>query len=219
MTVAELFATLGFKVDKSSYDKAKGSAEELKSFLKKTLSAIGVGFSIAELNKFKNDCIQLGSDAEQMHEKFNTVFQGMEEEASQWADSYAESIGRSSNKIKTYISDQQNLLVGFFGTDKRREAMLMSEQMTSLALDLASFANTDEDVAVNAMTKAVMGESEAAKTLGAVLNDATKAQAMETLGLKGKYEALDQASMNPMPKSVLKPRQYMHRRYELWQKQ
>lgn len=194
MTVAELFATLGFKVDKSSYDKAKGSAEELKSFLKKTLSAIGIGFSIAELNKFKNDCIQLGSDAEQMHEKFNTVFQGMEEEASQWADSYAESIGRSSNKIKTYISDQQNLLVGFFGTDKRREAMLMSEQMTSLALDLASFANTDEDVAVNAMTKAVMGESEAAKTLGAVLNDATKAQAMETLGLKGKYEALDQAT-------------------------
>ena len=43
--------------------------------------------------------------------------------------------------------------------------------MTSLALDIASFANQDEDVAVNAMTKAVMGESEAAKTLGAVLND------------------------------------------------
>ena len=42
------------------------------------------------------------------------------------------------------------------------------------------------------MTKAVMGESEAAKRLGAVLNESTRAQAMETLGLKGKYDSLDQ---------------------------
>ena len=42
------------------------------------------------------------------------------------------------------------------------------------------------------MTKAVMGESEAAKTLGAVLNDSTRAQAMATLGLKGTYDKLDQ---------------------------
>ena len=37
-----------------------------------------------------------------------------------------------------------------------------------------------------------MGESEAAKTLGAVLNDSTRAQAMATLGLKGTYDKLDQ---------------------------
>ena len=64
--------------------------------------------------------------------------------------------------------------------------------MTSLALDLASFGNMDETASVNAMTKAVMGESEAAKTLGAVLNDSTRAQAMATLGLKGTYDKLDQ---------------------------
>ena len=68
----------------------------------------------------------------------------------------------------------------------------MAEQMTSLALDLASFGNMDETASVNAMTKAVMGESEAAKTLGAVLNDSTRAQAMATLGLKGTYDKLDQ---------------------------
>ena len=37
-----------------------------------------------------------------------------------------------------------------------------------------------------------MGESEAAKTLGAVLNDSTRAQAMSALGLKGTYDKLDQ---------------------------
>lgn len=194
MTVAELIAMLGFNVNQSQFKQAQESVNKLGSIAKKALGAIGIAFSISALNNFKNQCIQLGSDAEQMQEKFNTVFQGMEDEANEWAESYAASIGRSSTKIKTYISDQQNLLVGFFGTDKRKEAMAMSEQMTSLALDLASFANTDEDTAVNAMTKAVMGESEAAKTLGAVLNDTTKAQAMETLGIQGKYDALDQAT-------------------------
>lgn len=194
MTVAELMARLGFSVNQSQFNQAQDSVNKLGSVAKKALGAIGIAFSLSALNSFKNQCIQLGSDAEQMQEKFNTVFQGMEDEANEWAESYAASIGRSSTKIKTYISDQQNLLVGFFGTDKRKEAMAMSEQMTSLALDLASFANTDEDTAVNAMTKAVMGESEAAKTLGAVLNDTTRLQAMETLGLQGKYDALDQAT-------------------------
>ena len=74
----------------------------------------------------------------------------------------------------------------------RQAGAEMAEQMTSLALDLASFGNMDETTSVNAMTKAVMGESEAAKTLGAVLNDSTRAQAMATLGLKGTYDKLDQ---------------------------
>ena len=74
----------------------------------------------------------------------------------------------------------------------RQAGAEMAEQMTSLALDLASFGNMDETASVNAITKAVMGESEAAKTLGAVLNDSTRAQAMAALGLKGTYDKLDQ---------------------------
>ncbi len=101
-----------------------------------------------------------------------------------------DAIGRNKDDIKTYLADQQNLLVGFGMT--RKAGAEMAEQMTSLALDLASFGNMDETTSVNAMTKAVMGESEAAKTLGAVLNDSTRAQAMATLGLKGTYDKLDQ---------------------------
>ena len=74
----------------------------------------------------------------------------------------------------------------------REEGSKLSEQMTSLALDIASFSNQDEDVAVNAMTKAVMGESEAAKTLGAVLNDTTRAETMAALGMSGTYDSLSQ---------------------------
>lgn len=114
----------------------------------------------------------------------------MRNEVDKWAQEYSDAIGRNKNDIKTYLADQQNLLVGFGMT--RQAGAEMAEQMTSLALDLASFGNMDETASVNAMTKAVMGESEAAKTLGAVLNDSTRAQAMATLGLKGTYDKLDQ---------------------------
>lgn len=127
---------------------------------------------------------------EEMQNKFDVVFGDMRDEVDKWAQEYSDAIGRNKNDIKTYLADQQNLLVGFGMT--RQAGAEMAEQMTSLALDLASFGNMDETASVNAMTKAVMGESEAAKTLGAVLNDSTRAQAMATLGLKGTYDKLDQ---------------------------
>lgn len=130
------------------------------------------------------------SSIEEMQNKFDVVFGDMRNEVDKWAQEYSDAIGRNKNDIKTYLADQQNLLVGFGMT--RQAGAEMAEQMTSLALDLASFGNMDETASVNAMTKAVMGESEAAKTLGAVLNDSTRAQAMATLGLKGTYDKLDQ---------------------------
>ena len=125
-----------------------------------------------------------------MQNKFGVVFGNMRNEVDKWAQEYSDAIGRNKNDIKTYLANQQNLLVGFGMT--RQAGAKMAEQMTSLALDLASFGNMDETASVNAMTKAVMGESEAAKTLGAVLNDSTRAQAMAALGLKGTYDKLDQ---------------------------
>ena len=125
-----------------------------------------------------------------MQNKFDVVFGNMRNEVDKWAQEYSDAIGRNKNDIKTYLANQQNLLVGFGMT--RQAGAKMAEQMTSLALDLASFGNMDETASVNAMTKAVMGESEAAKTLGAVLNDSTRAQAMAALGLKGTYDKLDQ---------------------------
>lgn len=75
----------------------------------------------------------------------------------------------------------------------RKEGAKLSENMVELALDLASFNNLNEDDAVNAMSKALMGETESAKSLGAVLNENTRKQAMENLGYKGKFEALTEA--------------------------
>ena len=190
MTIRDIGILFGYKVDKQSEGKVEDSVKSLKSMASKALGAIGLTLSIAGIASGIKDCVALASQVEEMENKFNVVFGDLRDEVDQWAQSYSDAIGRNKNDIKTYLADQQNLLVGFGMT--REAGAELSKQMTTLALDLASFSNIDESAAVNAMTKAVMGESEAAKTLGAVLNESTRVQAMQTLGLKGTYESLDQ---------------------------
>ena len=190
MTIREILVALGFKVDENSKDNAEKSVQDLKNFASKVLGTIAVVFSVQKLSAFAQDCVQAASDVEEMENKFDVVFVDIRDEVDQWAENFADAVGRNKNTIKTYLADQQNLLVGFGMT--RQEGAKLAEDMTSLALDLASFANQDETVAVNAMTKAVMGESEAAKTLGAVLNDVTRAETMAAMGLSGKYDKLSQ---------------------------
>ena len=190
MTIRDIGILFGYKVDQSSEQKVEGSIKSLKSMASKVLGAVGITLSVAGIKSAIDGCVEVASSIEEMQNKFDVVFGDMRNEVDKWAQEYSDAIGRNKNDIKTYLADQQNLLVGFGMT--RQAGAEMAEQMTSLALDLASFGNMDETASVNAMTKAVMGESEAAKTLGAVLNDGTRAQAMATLGLKGTYDKLDQ---------------------------
>lgn len=190
MTIRDIGILFGYKVDQSSEQKVEGSIKSLKSMASKVLGAVGITLSVAGIKSAIDGCVEVASSIEEMQNKFDVVFGDMRDEVDKWTQEYSDAIGRNKNDIKTYLADQQNLLVGFGMT--RQAGAEMAEQMTSLALDLASFGNMDETASVNAMTKAVMGESEAAKTLGAVLNDSTRAQAMATLGLKGTYDKLDQ---------------------------
>lgn len=194
MTVRELFVTLGFQADQGSLSKTESIINNLKNMAGKALGAIGIGLSAVALKRFATECVNLASSAEQIQNKFDVVFKGMDKEANKWAEDYSKTVGRSVTTIKGYMADAQNLLVGFMGDERREEAMQMSEQMTELALDIASFSNMNEDEAVARMTKAVMGQSEAAKSLGAVLNETTRAEAMAQMGLQGKYDSLDMAT-------------------------
>lgn len=192
MTVRDIAVAFGFEVDKSSEKHAESSIKGIKNLATKLLGSIAVVFSVKGIADFAKDCVGVASDVEEMQNKFDVVFQGMTEEVENWAQTFADSIGRNKNDIKGYLADNQNMFVGMGMT--REAAAGLSEDLVSLSLDLASFNNLQEDQAVNAMSKAIMGESESAKTLGAVLNDNTRAMAMQEMGLSGTYQALDEAT-------------------------
>lgn len=178
------------KVDPQSETEVEDDLKALKEKAEKILGGTVIVVGIKKAVDFAAECVSIASEVSEMESKFDTVFDGINEEVDAWAENFADAVGRNKNDIKTYLANQQNLLIGF-GASKEAGAEL-AEQMTSLALDLASFANIDEADAVNYMTKAVMGESEAAKSLGTITNETTRAQAMQTLGLTGTYDALSQ---------------------------
>ena len=172
-------------------NKAEKSESKISSAFKKLAGVVATAFAVDKIVSFGKQCVQMASDVEEMENKFNVVFDGMTDEVDQWATKYADSIGRNRNTIKGYLADNQNMFVGMGMT--RQAGAELSEQMVSLALDLASFNNLNETDAVNALSKALMGETESAKSLGAVLNENTIAMAMETMGIHEKFDALSEA--------------------------
>ena len=113
LTIRDIGILFGYDVDKASEDRVEASVQNLKNFASNALGAIGLTLSIAGITSAIKDCVSLASEVEEMENKFNVVFQGINEEVDAWAQNYADAIGRNKNDIKTYLADQQNLLVGF----------------------------------------------------------------------------------------------------------
>lgn len=113
--------------------------------------------------------IKASADAGEMQSKFQTVFGEISKEAENWANTYSDAIGRSKYEIQEAIANQADLYTGMGMTSK--EALELSKNATSLAYDLASFNNVSDSRAIEAMTKAMMGETESMKMLGVNLSE------------------------------------------------
>lgn len=151
-----------------------------RMMMRVTLPLIGLGVA----------SLKAASDAEEMQSKFNTVFGSMATSTQDWAETTARSIGRSRYELMGYLADSQNMLVGMGAT--REEGAELSKQITQLAVDLASFNNVSESGAIASLQSAMIGNHEAAKSLGAVISENTLAMAMERMQITGKFQDLDE---------------------------
>ena len=78
MTVRDIAVAFGIDVDDKSVSSAENAINGVKSFAKKALGAIGIGFSIAGLA----DLAEAAADADALGSQFSQVFGDMEDEAS-----------------------------------------------------------------------------------------------------------------------------------------
>lgn len=113
--------------------------------------------------------IDAASDAVETANKFNAVFDDVEGKANKVADTFAKSFGTAKSTARDLIGSTGDLLVGFGFTGDR--ALELSKKVNELAADLTSFQNVEGGVqsASNALTKAILGETESAKSLGIVI--------------------------------------------------
>lgn len=123
------------------------------------------------------ESIQVSIDAQETFAKYDEVFQGMGSEAEKAAERFADAFDLAGVTAKDMLSNTGNLLQGFGAT--RSESLAMSEAVNTLAADLASFTNFSGGAkgASEALTKALLGERESAKSLGiAILESDVQAQ-------------------------------------------
>ena len=121
--------------------------------------------------------------------KFNVVFAGLEREAGAWAEQYADSVGRSTVETRRSIAESQNMLVGFGAT--RDQGFELSKMIQTLGVDLASFNDLADDDAISRLQSGLLGNHEAVKSLGVVLNESTLNLQAQRLGIRGNFKDLD----------------------------
>lgn len=146
--------------------------------------AIGAIYALKKAWDFTKQAKDAKRDAIETESKFNTVFSSITKKANDMSDSFARSFGTASTTAKELLGDTGDLLVGFGFTED--SALDLSNQVNSLAQDLASFTNFEGGAtgASKALTKAILGETEAVKALGIVLRQGTpefKAQLQLTM--------------------------------------
>lgn len=160
---ARIKVTADTQEAQSNLSKLKSTGESMagvgKALMPFTGAIAGVGLA----------SIKASADAGEMQSKFQTVFGEISKEAENWANTYSDAIGRSKYEIQEAIANQADLYTGMGMTSK--EALELSKNATSLAYDLASFNNVSDDRAIEAMTKAMMGETESMKMLGVNLSE------------------------------------------------
>ena len=167
------------------------SGSSMSGVFGKLGKAIAGAFAVSKIVDFGTKCLSAASEVEEMENKFNVVFKNTSKAMDEWADSYADAIGRSKTEIKTAISNQSDLMIGMGMTEE--VAGDLSKKYTELAYDLASFNNVQDSTALEAMTKAMFGETEMAKQLGLNLNATTMENSEYVKSLGKKWSAMTQA--------------------------
>jgi hypothetical protein len=166
--------------------KASGMGDALK-----TVGSIAGGFLVAQLSgkalgamkAFAGESVRLASTAEEIESKFNVTFAdagGANKAVREFADAF----DLADSTAQTLLASTGDLLTGFGFLDD--QALEMSETVNALAVDLASFQNLEGGAAraSQALTSALLGETEAAKSLGIVIRQNTVDAKLAERGLE-----------------------------------
>lgn len=128
--------------------------------------------------------VKLAATAEETNSKFQAVFGEMTAATEAWAKGFASDVGRSENEVKKFLAGTQDLLVplGF----EPGAAKGMSQEISRLAVDLASFNNLSDADALNDLQAALTGSGEVMKKYGVIVSEAAVKQRLLQEGVDPK---------------------------------
>ena len=172
-----------------SMEGARGTAKSLLG----TLAGV---FASNALRQFKQESVAAFSDMEEARNRFSVTFENTIDKANASMETLRSEFGLSRSAAYGMLASTGDLLTGFGMTSE--SALDLSEKAARLGMDLYSYTNYAGGAtgATQAITAAMLGETERMKGLGVVIrqdSDSFKKMVKEQMETKGVTESVAKA--------------------------
>ena len=111
--------------------------------------------------------VNLAAKQQEIVNKFNVVFGKNAEVVQDWAESYGDAVGRATSDMMGFLSTLQDTFVPLGFT--REYAADLSQSLTQLALDVASFNDKSDADVIRDFQSALVGNHETVRKYGIVI--------------------------------------------------
>lgn len=152
---------------KTGHEVNSNLSSSFVSIAKKAAIAFAAAFSVKKIVDFGKECIELGSDLEEVQNVVDVTFPKMSSRVNEFAQNAAASFGLSETMAKKFTGTFGAMAKAFGFSEKA--AYDMSSTLTGLAGDVASFYNITQDEAYTKLKSVFTGETESLKDLGVVM--------------------------------------------------
>lgn len=155
---------LDLVVNQKGYNKQMSGIQSLAS---KAGKALAGAFAVKKVVEFSKECINLGSDLQEVQNVVDVTFPTMSKKVDEFAKGAAASFGLSETMAKKFTGTFGSMAKAFGFSEQ--QAYEMGSSLTGLAGDVASFYNLSQDEAYTKLKSVFTGETESLKDLGVVM--------------------------------------------------
>ncbi|MDD3213932.1 MAG: hypothetical protein PHY64_09665 [Eubacteriales bacterium] len=150
-----------------------------------------INSAVSGAKQYIADSIELASNLSEVQNVVDTTFGDSADEVNKWAKTAKNAYGMSELKAKKYASTMGSMLKSMGMTND--ETLGMSENLTGLAGDMASFYNLDYDEAFEKIRSGISGETEPLKQLGINMSVANLEAYALSQGIDKTYDSMSQS--------------------------
>lgn len=163
----------------------------ISGYIGKIGKMLAGAFAIGKLIKFGKECVELGSNLSEVQNVVDVTFGSMSDQVNKFAQGALAQFGLSETAAKKYTSTMGAMLKSMGMTTG--QALTMSETITGLSADMASFYNLDSDTAFEKIRAGISGETEPLKQLGINMSVANMQAYAMSQGITTAYSKMSQA--------------------------
>ena len=183
------------KTDTSGFNKGVDSLSKQTDGLSKSFVALGLtiasAFSVQKLKEFGSEALETASDLSEVQNVVDTTFKSSADVIDGFAKTALEKFGLSELSAKQF-SSTIGAMFKSMGMGQN-DILTMSQGITGLAGDMASFYNLDPEQAFEKLRAGISGETEPLKQLGINMSVANLQAFALSEGMKKSYESMTQA--------------------------